>query len=259
MNYNALQVTGRKRYSYGLEFIAAYTFSKTMSDNLGYYGAGGGSLATQSAYWQNAYDRHADYGLAFFDVTHNFNLGGVFDLPYGKGRAFGKDAPKAVDWILGGWQLGYNFNIHSGFPITITSPNNSNAGNRTERSNHYRPLVLMNQTIDNWFGTDPSARPCPASGDNGTCAYGQALVGTFGNSSIAAQRAPIYKNFDATIGKNFHFTERQYLQFRAELFNAFNMVSFGSPSNNASAANFGQITVQANSPRVIQFALKYYF
>lgn len=259
MNYNALQVTGRKRYGAGIEFIAAYTYSKTLSDNLGYYGAGGGSLAAQSAYWQNAYDRNADYGPAFFDVTHNFNLGGVFDLPYGKGRAYGKSAPGIADAVLGGWQLGYNFNIHSGFPITVTSPNNSNAGSRTARANHYRPLNLVNQTIDNWFGTDPGARPCGATGDNGTCAYGQQITGTFGNTGVGTERAPEYKNFDITIGKNFNFTERQYLQFRTEFFNVFNMVSFGAPANNTSVANFGQITVQANTPRVIQFALKYFF
>lgn len=259
MNYNALQVTGRKRYGAGVEFIAAYTYSKTLSDNLGYYGAGGGSLATQSAYWQNARDRRGDYGPAFFDTPHNFNLGGVFDLPYGRARSFGKDAPKAVDLILGGWQLGYNFNIHSGFPITITSPNNSNSGSRTARANHYRPLQIANQSIDNWFGTDPSAKPCSNAGDNGACAYGQQILGTFGTTGVGTERAAYYRNFDLTVGKNFNFTERQYLQFRTELFNALNMVSFGAPANNSSSGNFGQITRQANTPRTIQFALKYFF
>lgn len=259
MNYNALQVTGRKRYSAGLEFIAAYTFSKTLSDNLGYYGAGGGAVAAQGAYWQNAYDRRADYGLAFFDVTHNFNLGGVFDLPFGTGRAFGKDAPGIAKAVLGGWQLGYNLNIHSGFPITVNSPGRTNSGNRTNRANHYRPLIIENQTIDNWFGTHPSARPCPATGDNGVCAYGEQVLGAFGTAGISTERAPHYQNVDLTIGKNFHFTERQYLQFRTEFFNAFNNVSFGNPNRDSSSAQFGFINAQANTPRVIQFALKYYF
>jgi hypothetical protein len=259
MNYNALQVTGRKRYSYGLEFIAAYTFSKTMSDNLGYYGAGGGSVATQSAYWQNAYDRRADYGLAFFDVKHNFNLGGVYDLPFGRNRTFGKDAHGAVDAVLGGWQLGYNWNRRSGFPITVTSPGRNNAGGRANRANRYRSLNIVNQTIDNWFGTDPSALPCGATGDNGICAYGEQVLGAFGTAGISTERAPGYSNIDMTVGKNFHFTETNYLQFRAEFFNAFNNVSFGAPNRDTSSAHFGFINAQSNTPRVIQFALKYFF
>jgi hypothetical protein len=259
MNYNALQVTGRKRYSAGLEFIAAYTFSKTMSDNLGYYGAGGGSLATQSAYWQNAYDRRADYGPAFFDVTHNFNLGGVYDFPFGRNRAFGKDAPGIVDAFLGGWQLGYNWNARTGFPITFTSPGRNNAGGRANRANRYRPLVIENQSIDNWFGTHPSAKPCGASGDNGVCAYGEQVLGAFGTAGVGTERAPGFQNIDFTVGKNFHFTETKYVQFRTEFFNAFNMVSFGAPNRDTSNAQFGFINAQANTPRVIQFAVKLYF
>jgi hypothetical protein len=259
MNYNALQVTGRKRYSNGLEFIAAYTFSKTMSDNLGYYGAGGGSLATQSAYWQNAYDRHADYGPAFFDITHNFNLGGVFDVPFGRGRSHGNDIGGVVDAIAGGWQLGYNWNIHSGFPITINSPGRNNAGGRANRANAYRPLNIVNQSIDNWFGTDPSAKTCGASGDNGVCAYGEQVLGQFGTAGVGPERAPMYNNVDLTVSKNFHFSERTYLQFRTEFFNAFNMVSFGNPNRDTSSSQFGFINAQANTPRVIQFGLKFYF
>ncbi len=260
MNYNALQVTGRKRYGYGLEFIAAYTWSKSMTDNLGYYGAGGGSLATQNAYWQNAFDRRADYGPSFFDVTHNFNIGGVYDIPFGKGRKFGTDAGRAVDLIAGGWQLGYNFNARTGFPITINSPGRNNAGGRANRANRYRPLVIENQTIDNWFGTHPSATPCRGGNpDNGVCAYGEQVLGSFGTTGVGTERAPGYKNFDLTVGKNFRTTEKQYLQFRAEFFNAFNNVSFGAPNRDASSAQFGFINAQANTPRVIQFALKYYF
>ena len=257
MNYNSLQVLGRKRFAAGFEFLASYTLSKTMSDNLGYYGSGG--VAAQSAYWQNAYDRHGDYGPAFFDARHNFSLAGLFELPYGRGRTFGKDAGRLVDAIAGGWTLGYNWSFHTGFPITITSPNRSNVGARTARANHYRPLVITNQTFDKWFGTDPSATGCTSDVDNGTCAYGQQRQDQFGNTGVGTERAPKYNNVDFTIGKKFAVSEKKYFELRGEFFNAFNMVSFGTPDRVSTSSTFGLITSQINTPRNVQVALKFYF
>ncbi len=257
MNYNSLQVLGRKRYAAGFEFIASYTLSKTMSDNLGYYGSGG--VAAQSAYWQNSNDRLADYGPAFFDSRHNFNLAGVFDLPFGQGRAFGKDMPGVLNAVAGGWTLGYNWNMHSGFPITITSPNRSNVGARTARANRYRPLNIVGQTIDKWFGTDPSAVGCSSDVDNGVCAYGQQRADSFGTSGISTERAPHYNNVDLTVSKRFAITESKYFELRGEFFNAFNMVSFAAPDRVATSATFGFINGQINPPRNIQVALKFFF
>ncbi len=259
MNYNALQLSGRKRYGNGLEFLLSYTFSKTMSDNLGYYGAGGGPLATQSAYWQDAYNRKADYGRAFFDSTHNLAFSGSYDLPFGLKRKFGSNWGRAADLVMGGWNVGYIASAHSGFPITINSPGLSNSGNRANRANRYRPLAITNQSIDNWFGTDASAKPCSASGDNGTCAYGDQVLGQFGSAGIATEEAPGFFNFDLTIGKNFNVTERKYFQFRAEFFNALNSVAFGNPDRTSNSSTFGFVNLQANDPRTVQFALKFFF
>ncbi|HYO81911.1 MAG TPA: hypothetical protein VES20_10945, partial [Bryobacteraceae bacterium] len=255
--YNGLQLTGRKRYSNGVELLAAYTLSKTLSDNLGYSGSGG--VAGMSAYWQNAYDRRADYGPAFFDARHNFNLAGLVELPFGRQRRFATDLHPVVDAVIGGWQLGYNWNIHSGFPITINSPNNSNSGARAARANRYRELVIENQSIDNWFGTDPSARPCPANQDNGVCAYGQQWSGAFGTAGVSTERAPHYNNIDLTVNKRFPIAERKYFELRGEFFNAFNMVSFGPPERATNSAQFGAITTQINPARNVQLALKFFF
>ena len=84
MWYNSLQVSGRRRMSNGLEFLTAYTFSKTLTDNLGYYGCGG--VNSDGAYWQNAYDRRANYGPACFDARHNFTVGGSLRPPGRQGQ-----------------------------------------------------------------------------------------------------------------------------------------------------------------------------
>jgi len=86
MNYNSLQVSGRKRLSYGLEFLTSYTLSKTLTDNRGFYGKGG-YVNSEGAYFQNTYDRRSEYGRAFFDATHNFTLGGTYELPFGRWTA----------------------------------------------------------------------------------------------------------------------------------------------------------------------------
>ncbi len=257
MNYNALQASMRKRYSGGLEFLASYTLSKTLSDNLGYYSSGG--VDAQSAYWQNAYDRHGDYGPAFFDALHNFAFSGSYDLPFGRGRKYGSNANRFLDSAFGGWIIGNIYSTHTGFPITFTSPNNSNVGARTARANHYRPLKIVGQTFENWYGTDPSAKPCPVNTDNGVCAYGVQGTNQFGNTGVGTERAPSFSNVDLSLSKRFNLTEQKYFVLRADFFNAFNGVSFSPPDRTTSNSTFGLITGQINQPRNVQLAFKFFF
>jgi hypothetical protein len=256
MNYNALQLTGRKRVGSGLEFLANYTWSKSISNNLGYYGANG--VASQSAYWQNAYDGKADNGPAFFDATHIVSVSGYYDLPFGHGRMFGGNVNGLMDGVLGGWKLGTVLSLHSGFPITISSPDASNTNARTARGNHYRPLNIVNQSAQNWFGTDPSAIPCQGP-DNGVCAYGIELPDTFGTARVGSERAPGYQQVDFALSKEFPITEAKRFEFRADFFNAFNHASFAPPVADASSPSFGLISDTNSPPRNIQLALKFYF
>jgi Carboxypeptidase regulatory-like domain/TonB-dependent Receptor Plug Domain len=258
MDYHGLQVTGRKRMGHGLDFVSAYTWSKTMTDNRGFYG-GGGFIAGEGAYWQNAYDRRADRGRAFFDATHNFSLGGTWDLPVGTGRSFGKGMNKAGDLILGGWKTSFNAIVHSGFPVTILGRDATNQAVRGNvRANHYGPLTYQNQSIDNWFGTGNTF--CAAGVNDGKCGYGDPAAGRFGNAGVGSEQAPSLFNFDASVGKQFKLAERKALDFRAEFFNLFNHASFGPPGRSlATPATFGLITTQTTSPRNIQFGLKLSF
>ena len=259
MQYHALQVTGRKRLGSGLALVTSYTLSKTLTDNRGFYGGGPNFINGEGAYWQNAYNRRSDRGLAFFDARHSFNFGGSWDLPVGKNRSFGKNMSRAVDWIAGGWETGFLVVAHSGFPVTILGLDNTNQAVRGNvRPNRYRALTYQNQSIDNWFGTANTF--CAAGVDDGKCAYGNAAAGLFGNSSIATERAPSYFDFDASIRKQFSLSERRYFDFRMEMFNALNHASFGPPARSLSSpATFGQVTLQTTLPRNIQFGLKFYF
>jgi hypothetical protein len=261
--YNALQVSGRRRMTGGLEMLFQYTFSKANTDGLGYYGCG--SVNAEGAYWQDAYNRRGNYGPACFDVRHNFSTAGVFNAPFGKGQKFGANAPKALDLIFGGWNLNYNLSIRGGFPVTIFSgTSNTNSGRAPRgnvRANRYRDFVPTGtQTIDRYFGDISATTFCAAGVDNGTCAYGVPAFGEFGSAGVGTERAPGFWNLDTSVGKRFAITERQRLEFRAEMFNLFNHVAFGPPGRDiTNTGTFGQITGQVNSPRNIQFGLKYMF
>lgn len=259
MNYNALQITGRRRLSHGLEFLTNYTWSKSLTNNLGYYGAGGGAGDSQSAYWQDSYNGGADYGPAYFDVTHNFSFAGYYDLPFGRGKQFGGNMNRLADLAVGGWKLGAIASLHSGMPVTMFSTEYYAVNQRTDRANHYRKLVIKNQSVNNWFGTDPSATPCPTDTDNGTCAYGEESSTGLGTAGVGSERAPGYHNLDAALSKAFAITESKHLDFRADFFNVLNTASLAPPTNNVSSSDFGQITGTVSTERQIQLALKLVF
>ncbi len=260
MSYNSLQVTGRRRLSNGLDFVSSYTFGKTIMENLGYYGCG--SVNSDRAYWQNAYDRRANRGPACFDARHNFTVGGLYELPVGRGKKFGAGFNRAADLALGGWSVNYFVNAHSGFPVTIeaSAANTGQAVRGGVRANAYHSLTIPSQTVDAFFGPVTAASFCGPGINDGQCAYGVPAPGTFGTAGVGTERAPSFFNLDLSIGKKFSVTERQYFDFRAEFFNAFNHVSFGPPGRDISTPSaFGQITSQVQAPRNIQFGMKYYF
>lgn len=262
MDYHALQMTARRRFRGGLDFIAAFTFGKTLTDNLGYYGSA--FTAGEGAYWQNAYDRRANRGPAFFDIRRNFTIGGNYELPYGKGQKWGSSNGRLVDGILGGWSLNYNMAVRSGLPLTVRALDRTGQAVRGNvRANYYRALTVneANRNVDNWFGLDRTVNPfCAAGVDDGRCAYGQPADGSFGSASIGTERGPGFFNLDFSVGKRFHIKERNFFEFRAEFFNALNHVNWAPPGLNISTPNtFGAIGAQVGDPRNIQFGLKYNF
>ncbi len=261
--YNALQLSGRRRMTGGLEMLFQYTFSKTNTDGLGYYGCGG--VNAEGAYWQDANNRRGNYGPACFDVRHNFTTAGLFNLPFGKGQKFGASSNKAVDMIFGGWNLNYNMSVRGGFPVTIwATTQNTNSGRSPRgnaRANYYRvQSAPTTRTVDRWFGDVTAASFCSAGTDNGTCAYGIPAPGEFGSAGVGTERAPGFFNLDSSIGKRFAVTENHRIDFRVEMFNILNSVSWGAPGRDITTpAAFGSIGGQINAPRTIQFGLKYAF
>jgi hypothetical protein len=260
MNFNALETTLRQRVNHGLEFTVNYTYSKAMTNSLGNYAL---NVNGYSGAFQNYYNSAADYGPSGYDVTHNISGTGVYDLPFGKDRMFLNHMNRVLDEAIGGWKISTAAVAYSGFPESLLAPGNNSNSYGNSRPNQYRPLHIKNRSINNWFGTDPSATPCTKAGvDNGVCAFGVPASNTFGTSSNGAVRGPGYFNVDMSAFKEFRIVEGQTFGFRFDAFNAFNIVSYGNPDVGVTDTTFGQIASQNNIrsiERHLQFSANYRF
>lgn len=263
MNYNAMQASFRQRAWHGLEYTVNYTYSRAMTNSIGFYGPP--NVTGPSAYAENVYNLHAEYGPAGQDVRNAVNWNMVYDLPIGHGRMYGGNMPFVLNEIVGGWKIGMTGVAYSGFPVNIsTSNNNSFVNGNSQRANHYRTLKIVNRSVSNWFGTDPSAMPCTTPGvDNGICAYGQPADGTFGSAPPDSERAPSFQTYGASVTKDFIIWHEHQINFRADADNVFNSAFLGNPQSDINSANFGNIDGQGfpirSNPRAMQLSVKYHF
>jgi hypothetical protein len=223
--YNALQVKLTKRLTHGLTVQGAYTWAKTLTD--GSIAAGGGPAG------QDFYNRRLEKSLSANDVPQIFVVAYTYELPFGKLRGI----PAA---ILGGWQLSGIQQYSVGKPVALTANNTLPIFNGVLRPNVVpdAPMTLdhPDPLANPWF--NKAAFGIPASYQFGTAAR-----------SYTEMRAPNSYNESFGLMRRIKLSERAALTFRGEFFNAFNRVVFNAPVANVSAANFGRVTSQANSPR----------
>ncbi len=271
-NYNAFQATLRQQETNGLEFTVNYTWSKSMTNNPGGFFNVDGTLGGLFQFWQNTYNSHQDYGNSAFDVPHNLNATGVYKLPFGRGKRFGGDWGRLTDETLGGWELATNVLLGSGFPISLYQNGNDNLNTAADSYNYngystvnqyFKPRIV-NRSTAHWFGTDPSATPCtiPGARINSLgvpCAYGRPAFNQFGNLAPNSARAPGSKDVDLSLFKAFRTRGEQNIKFRADAFNAFNMVSLAPPRSRIGSSTYGRITSALSAPRQFQFSAIYQF
>jgi len=246
-SYNSLQAVLQKRFSSGLEASVAYTYSKCMTDSSGYYGSWGAQATPTSPYWQNLYDKKAEWGPCYYDATHILTSYATYDIPVGKGRKFGSNLNKVADAVVGGWQVNGILSLHTGFPLTVSAGDASGTNSRGSRANCLAPAKIFGAQNSpsggyQWF--DPSA-------------FGPADPGTFGNCGVATVRGPGLHTLDLSLAKFFNITEHQSLEFRAESVNFTNSPILNSP-NTGLGSTLGLLQ-SAQGARNVQFALKYHF
>jgi outer membrane receptor protein involved in Fe transport len=249
MRYNSLQAVVQKQMSHGLQYQVAYTLSKCMSDSTGYYGAWNNALSA-SAYWQNVYDQKSEYAPCYYDATNVVSAYAIYDLPFGRGKALGKNANAVVNGVIGNWEVSPIVSWRTGWPMPVYGANdNSGTFSRGARADCSGVPSITNTFLPGigrqWF--------------NNSGQFTNPAVGTFGNCSpqLADLRSPHYSDIDLSLHKDFPITERFRLQFRTDFVNAFNHVQYNAP-NMGLGAGMGQIT-SAQPPRNIQLALKLYY
>jgi hypothetical protein len=118
-DYDALQMTWKKQLSDGLTFSGSYTWSKCLTNSIGYYGQSG--QAAKRPTGKTFYNAAAEWGACDYDATHNVVVKAVYALPFGRGQKFASQVNRAVDAVLGGWQASGILSLHTGFPLTITA------------------------------------------------------------------------------------------------------------------------------------------
>ncbi|HZU27327.1 MAG TPA: TonB-dependent receptor [Bryobacteraceae bacterium] len=230
--YNALQLKVQKRYTHGLSFLSAYTYSKAINDLP--------EICCAMPFPQNSYDLRAEKGLADFDQRWRWVFSFDYGLPSGH----------FLRPVLAGWHLGGIYTLAAGFPFSpLLGYDPSNTGDqgvvRADRiANGNLPSSQRSPNL--WF--DINAFPLPAP-------Y------TFGNSGRNVLIGPGVNRLDAAIRKEFAVTERQKVDFRAEFFNMLNHPNFAQPDNfiDDGPGAAGVITSLATPMRQIQFGLKYIF
>ncbi len=230
--YNALQIDLNKRTSHGVSYRLGYTWSRSMD------------MGEDQNFSYAPWDTQLDWRRSKFDFRHRLVFSGVYELPIGAGKPFLNGLPKAANKLVQGWQLSGIGTFQSGVALDVTGRDLTNSqaglfGARVDRSCNGN-LPADQRTRDKWFDTSCFAEP-PA--------------GVFANGGLGILDGPGTINWDLSLGKNTHISERLNFQFRAEAFNAFNRVNFGNPTTSVTSPNYGKI-FGAGASREIQFAAR---
>lgn len=238
-NYHGLQARLGRRFGNNFTFNANYTWSKAIADvdddttTIGYF-----------------LDRKRERGVTGFDRTHIFTFDYIYNLP-----TFRASNP-LVRGILGGWTVSGVTRLWSGLPFTITADGDPGTFGGGVRADYIGgPIYVKDKDSREWFNAK---------------AFGVPLGGSLGNTGRNAFRGPGIISFDASLFKNFKFSERVNLQYRAEFFNIFNHLNpfaintnisgpLGTQINNSTRGQSGFLGNTVRDPRNIQMALKLTF
>jgi Carboxypeptidase regulatory-like domain len=230
--YQSLQSKIEHRMGNGFTGLIAYTWSKFMQSNQA--PQLGGNLGYERTYSQ-------------FNTPQNLAMSGTYQLPFGRGRMYMANSNRFVDSVLGGWQLQTIIVLRSGTPYTpVVSSDVANTGVTNQRPN-INPLggsSTFKRSLSKWF--DPTR-------------YVAAPQYTYGQVHAFTLQSDAFRQYDASIFKNFAMPGESMLSFRAEFFNLPNTNSFNAPGATINSSSCCAVTSTSIPSRDIQFALKYNF
>ena len=289
-NYNGLQAQFNQRFSNGIEALVAYTWSKCLGTSNGWFNAENGD---ESDPIEDFFNPNLAYGVCGFDIPQQFNVSGVYNLPFGKDRQWLQSGP--LSWILGDWNTNFSFLFRSGQafnpgwsgasgicsattttncvpqsiggiattssdPASLSVPGSSMTG-------YSRPSILPGCSLtggrseSQWY--NPACFVSPASTQVGP-GYG------FGDAAIGGMRTQRFNNLDLSLIKDIPIRESKQLELRFEGFNVYNHQVWGEPgasisptfTSSTGAVTYGSagaISGISSTPRELQLAAKFTF
>ena len=255
--YHSLQLQLGRRFSRGAEFHVNYVYSKSedVSSTIERDGVLAGSIL-------NSWSPRANKSVSSYDMTHQVNAGGLWELPVGKGHQFLGGANSWVNGFIGGWSIASIFRLTSGLPRSI--------GNGFQFPTNWEftgSATLIGKVGETGAFKNVQLTPTDKGGPNifkdplaALAAFQFTMPGGVGNRNVI--RGDGLFNIDASLGKTWRILEGHSLNFRWEVFNVTNSVSFDTSligSDLDSRNTFGKYSSTLNGARVMQFGLKYTF
>ena len=249
-HYNALQIKLQRQFSAGISLFVSYTYASLLTTGESqhqYLDGNGGS--------QNSFDYSKELSPSTSEPPQILNITYVYQLPFGKGKKFGPHSG-AGNAILGGWRVSAIQRYQSGTPFNVTDPESPDVLINNElRANIVPGVPIKNQ----WRGRFAGGSSSVAGSDTylNASAFSQPLPFTFGDAPrTLSVRGFAWYNEDVSLAKEFKFTERFNFTFQANAFNVFNRTLWGGldTGNPPGNSDFGHMTAQANSARVLQLS-----
>jgi hypothetical protein len=261
--FDAMLVKVERRFSKGFSMLTSFTWSKLFED---------------TSFLGNQVLNHVEHKLGGEDRPLRLSVAPIWEIPIGRGKNVGRTMNRALDAVVGGWQLTGQLSIQSGVPVVFGTdaffdgqnfalPRGQQNLNRWFDTSHFYRFPNANadlSTYPAWTGVMnlPGANYKPAAGDT----IRNGVYQDFGNyvrnypTRWGSVRASRVNEVNLGIYKNWKPLERMRLQYRFEVFNAFNHPRFLAPNSDPTSSSFGIVSkAQQNSPRVVQMALKLYF
>ena len=238
--YDSFQLSLRRQAG-ALKSVASYTFSKSM-DNISVDGNGFTSPIDN-------FNVRLNRARGDYDVPHAFNSSFIYTLPVGKGRRLAGTAPRWVDSLVGGWDIGLLALWQSGRVLTYSSGLVTGPGTVSTWANYTgdRKIGRVMRKGDGVYWLTPEE----------TSRFSNPAAGEIGTGGRNAFRGPRFFDVDTSLVKKFKITERYAISFRAEAYNVFNTANFAAPNASlATLASFGKISSTVGSARVLQMALR---
>ncbi|HMF91604.1 MAG TPA: hypothetical protein VKL40_13250, partial [Candidatus Angelobacter sp.] len=253
-NYNGMVLSMKKRPSHGLSLQASYTYGKSLDNNSSFFGSTG-----EFGVYADSRNAVAEYGPSAFDIRHQLVAAYLYELPFGKGRAFMRDANPVVENLLGGWNIAGITNWHTGYPFSVFASSVTDFSGFNQFAD--RPIsngTPVNFNYDNPFNLFPGI--CAKAGP--TCYsvfFTNPAAGNIGNVGRNSFYGPSYTDFDFSLQKTFRVAEGKRIRLEGDFFNVFNHPNFALANGNGASGGFASITSMSGNPRLLQLGVRFDF